>query len=346
MPSDQSTWLIAIPQDGDSEGLLPELTTKLTQQSKTFSRNNVGQLDIPTFKTGTLDSLIGLSEDLPKQESAFIATVAKTVDTLRNLLNNDPTKLSQHILVNEQNVDDYLLKGWKWNESRYGVQRSLRDMVDVLAKEMASIDNVMKAKLNNYNLVKGSLLQMQRKKMGNLSVRSLGDVVKKEDFIQDSEYMETLLVAVPKNLVKEWNSKYERITSMVVPRSARLLSSDDEYSLYAIVAFKKVHDEFVQKCRENKFIVRDFVYSDAEVARQQQDLEVANTTEKELWVRLKMTHQLWQPCLNSRTDRVASPISHKFLRVASNPCASQGGSPLRRECPAIRPSCELHRYRS
>lgn len=31
-------------------------------------------------------------------------------------------------------------------------------------KEMASIDNVMKAKLNNYNLVKGSLVQMQRKK--------------------------------------------------------------------------------------------------------------------------------------------------------------------------------------
>ena len=77
-----------------------------------------------------------------------------------------------------------------------------------------SIDNALKSKLNNYNLVKGSLTQMQRKKTsvilfehysclmilsrGNLSVRSLADVVSKEDFIQDSEYMETLLVAVPK----------------------------------------------------------------------------------------------------------------------------------------------------
>lgn len=107
--------------------------------------------------------------------------VAKTVDTLRNLLNNDPSKLAQHIQVNETRVDDYLLGGWKWNEGRYGVQRSLRDMVDVLVKvrylcklkgteihrgtqEMSSIDNAMKAKLNNYNLVKGSLTQMQRKK--------------------------------------------------------------------------------------------------------------------------------------------------------------------------------------
>lgn len=33
---------------------------------------------------------------------------------------------------------------------------------------------------------------------GNLSVRSLVDVVSKEDFLEDSEYLETILVAVPK----------------------------------------------------------------------------------------------------------------------------------------------------
>ena len=60
--------------------------------------------------------------------------MAKTVDTLRNLLNNDPVKLSQHVQVNEASVDTYLLGGWKWNEGRYGVQRSLRDMVDILVK--------------------------------------------------------------------------------------------------------------------------------------------------------------------------------------------------------------------
>jgi len=78
--------------------------------------------------------LIALSEELPKQDAFFTATVAKTVDTLRNLLNNDPAKLVQHLLVNEQSVDDYILGGWKWNSGRYGVQRSLREMVDVLNK--------------------------------------------------------------------------------------------------------------------------------------------------------------------------------------------------------------------
>lgn len=95
------------------------------------------------LKTGTLDLLIALSEDLPKQDAFFTATVAKTVDTLRNLLNNDSSKLAQHVLVNEQTVDDYLLKGWKWNEGRYGVQKSLRELVDTLSKVCASCSSLL-----------------------------------------------------------------------------------------------------------------------------------------------------------------------------------------------------------
>ncbi|TFK88563.1 ATPase V1 complex subunit C [Polyporus arcularius HHB13444] len=286
MPSDQSTWLISVPESGDAEGLFHELSSKLNSSAKSGQPSNLAQLSIPSFKTGTLDSLIALSEELPKHDAFFTATVAKTVDTLRNLLNNDPSKLSQHVLVNEQPVDSYLLRGWSWNEGRYGVQRSLREMVDVLNKEMTSIDNVMKAKLTNYNLAKGSLVQMQRKKTGNLSVRSLIDIVKKEHFIGDSEYMQTVLVAVPKNSVKDWNAKYERLTPMIVPRSSTLIDADDEYSLFAVVIFRRVHDDFVQKCRENKFIVREFSFSEEAIQKQREELQTADTTEKELWTEL------------------------------------------------------------
>ncbi|KAG6866796.1 hypothetical protein C0991_008732 [Blastosporella zonata] len=283
MPSDQSTWLIAVPNDGDAEGLSQELYSKLVHQSKS---TGLAQFEIPSFKTGTLDSLIALSEEIPKQDAAFTSTVAKTVDTLRSLLNNDPAKLAQHILIDEKSVDDYLLKGWKWDEGRYNVQKGLREIVDSLAKDLVSIDNAMKAKLNNYNLVKGSLTQMQRKKLGNLSVRSLVDLISKDDFIQDSDYLETLLVAVPRALVKDWNTKYEHLAAMVVPRSSKLITSDEDYSLFGVVVFKRTHDEFAQGCRENKFILREFVYSEAEFAKQQEELNTADTTEKELWTEL------------------------------------------------------------
>jgi len=286
MPSDQSSWLISVPLNGDTEGLFQEITTKFEGLSRSYARNNLTQIEIPQFKTGTLDTLISLSEDLPKQDAFFTSTVAKIVDTLRNLLNNDPQKVAQHILVNDKSVDQYILGGWKWNQGRYGVQRGLRDMVDTLNKEMTSIDNVMKAKLNNYNIAKGSLIQMQRKKTGNLSVRSLADVVSQDHFIEGSEYMETLLIAVPKNLAKDWNTKYERLTQMVVPRSSQLVAADDDYSLFSVVIFKRVHDEFAQKCRESKFVLRDFVYSEDVVNKQREELQQADTVEKELWTEL------------------------------------------------------------
>jgi len=52
------------------------------------------------------------------------------------------------------------------------------------------------------------------------------------------------------------------------------------------VLFRRAKDEFLQKCREQKFIVRDFVYSEDEIAKQRQELEMADTTEKELWTEL------------------------------------------------------------
>lgn len=60
--------------------------------------------------------------------------MAKIVDTLRNLLNNDATRLAQHTLVDERSTDDYLLRGWSWNSSKYATQRGLRDIVDTLVK--------------------------------------------------------------------------------------------------------------------------------------------------------------------------------------------------------------------
>lgn len=286
MPSDLAYWVIAVPlQDHDPHRMMSELTRTLMKDGGAASED-VGQLSFPPLKTGTLDSLITLSDDLPRLDATFTGIVAKIVDTLRALLNNDADALAQHILVNEQSIDSYML-AWSWNGSKYRVETSLRDIVETLSKETTSIDNVMKQKLNNYNLAKGQLQQLQRKKTGNLSVRSLADVVHKEDFADsESEYLETLLVAVPKNNAKDWLAKYERLTSMVVPRSSRKLAADDEFALFNVTVFKKVKDEFLQKCRENKFQVREFQWDDEIVERQRQELEDAGTAEKELWTEL------------------------------------------------------------
>ena len=39
---------------------------------------------------------------------------------------------------------------------------------------------------------------------------------------------------------------------MVVPRSAVKVAADDEFTLFSVTIFRKVKDEFAQKCREEK----------------------------------------------------------------------------------------------
>ncbi|KAL9939601.1 hypothetical protein V8E36_001418 [Tilletia maclaganii] len=285
MLSDCAYWLISVPvEDGDIHRQYSELSSRLLADRN--SASDFGQLSFPPLKAGTLESLISLSDDLPKHDTNFTQVVAKIVDTLRALLNNDESALSQHVLVNEKALDEYMLD-WAWNTRKYRVDRSLGEIIEAIAREVTSIDNVMKQKLNNYNIAKGQLQQLQRRQAGNLSSRSLADVVHKEDFVDSgSEYLETLLVAVPQNLIKDWQTKYERLTSMVVPRSSRKIAQDSEFALFNVTVFKKVKEEFISKSRENKFQVREFSWDDDIVEKQRDELEQASSAEKELWTEL------------------------------------------------------------
>lgn len=47
-----------------------------------------------------------------------------------------------------------------------------------------------------------------------------------------------------------------------------------------------MRDEFAQKCRDEKFVVREFVYDEAAVEKQNQELVELEASEKELWVRV------------------------------------------------------------
>jgi V-type H+-transporting ATPase subunit C len=108
-------------------------------------------------------------------------------------------------------------------------------------------------------------------------MRSLADIVSAEDFAgtNSSEYLETVLVAVPKsvfspsfhsssrlltlsfsrrNLTKEWDASYERLTAFVVPRSSVKLAEDDEFVLFSATIFKRVREEYASKCREKKCV--------------------------------------------------------------------------------------------
>jgi len=68
--------------------------------------------------------------------------------------------------------------------------------------------------------------------------------------------------------------------------SSRKIAQDDSFVLFKAVVFRKTRDQFSQKCRENKFVVRDFTFQDDLLEKTNTELQAAEITEKELWSEL------------------------------------------------------------
>ncbi|CAD6504604.1 BgTH12-00112 [Blumeria graminis f. sp. triticale] len=251
----------------------------------------VTPFSLPEFKIGTLDNLVQQADDLAKLESNCEATVAKIGDSLRSLFGGDEEKICQQKTVNDKPVDQYL-KNFAWNKVKYRVDKPLSELINALQKELLSIDNDVKSKLAHYSQLKTNLSSLQRKQTGNLATKSLASIVNPSLLIHDSDYLETHIIAVPNSSSKEFIQCYETLCPMVVPRSSVEVSHDEEYKLYAVTTFKKHSAEFRQKCRDMKWIVRDYKYTKGGKEEEQKEVEKAARDERKIWgeaIRLSRT---------------------------------------------------------
>ncbi|EEB10399.1 vacuolar ATP synthase subunit C, putative [Pediculus humanus corporis] len=157
-----------------------------------------------------------------------------------------------------------IITRFQWDMAKYPIKQSLRNIADIISKQIGQIDSDLKTKSNAYNQLKSHLQNMEKKQ--TLLTRNLADLVKKEHFILDSEYLTTLLVIVPRNNFPDWQGHYEKLTDMIVPRSSQLITQDNDYGLFTVTLFKKVVEEFKLHAREKKFVVREFTYNEEEMA--------------------------------------------------------------------------------
>lgn len=72
---------------------------------------------------------------------------------------------------------------------------------------------------------------------------------------------------------------------MVVPNSSEKLYTDGDYALYNVCLFQRVVDEFKKHARENKFIVREFVYSKEALEAGKNELNKLESDKKKQLVR-------------------------------------------------------------
>lgn len=269
-------WLISAPGDKTCQ------QTWETMNNLTSKQNNLCEnfkFHIPDLKVGTLDQLVGLSDDLGKLDTYVEQSTRKIASYLGDVLEDQRDKLYENLQANNNDLTTYITR-FQWDLAKYPTKQSLRNIADIISKQVGQIDADLKTKSAAYNNLKGNLQNLEKKQTGSLLTRNLADLVKREHFILDSEYLTTLLVIVPKQMINDWNVNYEKITDMIVPRSSQMITQDNDYALCTVTLFKKVVDEFKLHARERKFVVREFTYNEEELAAGKNEITKLVTDKK------------------------------------------------------------------
>ncbi|XP_067632392.1 V-type proton ATPase subunit C isoform X1 [Eurosta solidaginis] len=269
-------WLISAPGDKTCQQTFDTMNNLTSKQNNLC--NNY-KFHIPDLKVGTLDQLVGLSDDLGKLDVYVEQITRKVAAYLGEVLEDQRDKLHENLLANNTDLSLYITR-FQWDMAKYPIKQSLRNIADIISKQIGQIDADLKTKSTAYNSLKGNLQNLEKKQTGSLLTRNLADLVRKEHFILDSEYLTTLLVIVPKILANDWLANYEKITDMIVPRSSQMITQDTDYCLFNVTLFKKVVEEFKLHARERKFIVRDFVYNEEELAAGKNEITKLITDKK------------------------------------------------------------------
>uniref|UniRef100_A0A8C9XIN7 V-type proton ATPase subunit C n=1 Tax=Sander lucioperca TaxID=283035 RepID=A0A8C9XIN7_SANLU len=272
-------WLISAPGEKTCQQTWDKLMVATTRANN-LSDNN--KFNIPDLKVGTLDVLVGLSDELAKLDTFVESVVKKVAQYMADVLEDSRDKVQENLLANGGNGFDLVtyITRFQWDMAKYPIKQSLKNISEIISKQAAQIDNDLKARASAYNNLKGNLQNLERKNAGSLLTRSLADIVKKEDFVLDSEYLITMLVVVPKTSYVDWQKEYETLAEMVVPRSTKLLFEDHDSGLFSVTLFRKAIDDFKHKARENKFTVRDFQYNEEEMKADKEEMTRLSTDKK------------------------------------------------------------------
>ncbi|XP_054239861.1 V-type proton ATPase subunit C 2 isoform X2 [Indicator indicator] len=270
-------WLISAPGDKTNLQAWERMNT-VTSKSNLSSNS---KFHIPDLKVGTLDALVGLSDELGKLDSFTESVIKKIAQYIGEVMEDSKDKVQENLLANGGLKDkmkclkidliSYLTR-FEWDMAKYPIKQPLKNISEALAKQVTQIEADLKTRSAAYNNIKGNLQSLEKRTVGNLLTRTLVDIVHKEDFVLNSEYLITLLVVVPKSSYAQWQKTYESLSDMVVPRSTKMIAEDAEGGLFTVTLFRKVMDDFKAKARENRFAVREFYFDEKELKCEKEEL--------------------------------------------------------------------------
>eukprot|EP00930_Biecheleria_cincta_P047985 TRINITY_DN33377_c0_g1_i1.p1 TRINITY_DN33377_c0_g1~~TRINITY_DN33377_c0_g1_i1.p1 ORF type:complete len:408 (-),score=112.10 TRINITY_DN33377_c0_g1_i1:100-1323(-) len=267
---------------------------------------------------GSFDNLIRLTDDLAKSDSQVDSILHRLE---RQYLELDP---KADFKVKSQRTEkpflDYL-RSWQWDDAKYQKGRSITDHLAFAMSVVNRLDEETRAKTAQYNDVKTQRGNLAKKDGANLTGKDLVDVLTPEvvkatggpedDFIM-TEHLVTLPVILPRGTEDEFLKSYETMAENVVPMSARKfkgLDDKDGNSLWRVVVFRSAAENFKRACREKRFQVRDFEYSEQDYKKLEQQ---RNQTDEQVKRQREVVLGLYQAAWS---DVMVAWVHIKAMRV-------------------------------
>ncbi|XP_056111824.1 V-type proton ATPase subunit C 1-B [Rhinichthys klamathensis goyatoka] len=296
-------WLISVPLDKISCQSLEKLKRVAAKSGlATSSRFNV-----PELKVGTLDVLLGVSDDLSRLDTYTEGVMRQTSQCLGEVMEEFSGKLLESVLANGEHKTNQKdrrspLKSYcqtvqvfpdvsmdlatyvtrfQWDRAKYPTAQPLKTLTEIITKQVLQVDTELKSRRAAYSHLKASSQSFERKNEGSLQTRALTNIVKKEDLVLNSEYLTTLLVVVPRTAYTLWEKTYESMSKFVVPRSSRKLVEDADAGIFTVTLFKSVISEFKAHAKIHRFTVRE--YNSDEAEKQKQEISRLAVDKKELY---------------------------------------------------------------
>jgi len=301
MSRNQTFWLVSVPNNSEVVKEPPYETLS----KKVSSLATCHKFQVPDLRVGTLDALMSLSDDLLKYDLYIESVTRKIASQLYALFENDAG--SQLLSINSATPEVYLTH-FNWDEAKYPVKASMRELTDLLNSQTSKLDEELRSKAGDYNSLTHTLASSDRNQSGNLLNRDLSDVVKADHFVE-TEYLTTLFVVVPKYAYKDWETSYETLASFVVPRSSILVTEDSENGLWTVILFKRIVEDFKNNSREKRFVVRDFKYNAQAIAHGKEEIKKM-VTQKE-----QQKNKLIQWCKTNFAEAFIAWIHLKAIRI-------------------------------
>lgn len=282
------------------------------------------KLDGSKFKLGSLDSML-LNLERTKKIEMVTENFLKRIEKVHMELYPDK-KLTSYKLDSKDfgPIDiEKFLKKFDWDDIRYPRSAALSDQIKHIEDKVASMEKNMKIKQQNFNDSKAIIAYTIEKKetITNFVNRDLNETITemlkekryknlKPELFVNSEYLQSLIVFIPKEKLDQFTDNYETENDFIVPKSFVEFTEQYGYVMGHLIAFKKITDDVKMSFKEKyNAITKDFVFDPEGASNKEKEkskIISQNKTDKELLV---------STCIESFKEGLVALIHIKFYVI-------------------------------